>query len=774
MKSYLDLIPISAKVHKRRNRMTLLCIMIAVFLVTTIFSMADMAIRMEKIRMIEEHGSWHIMLKEPSEEQAALLALRSDVYAASFYDGLNFALSESYTIFGKSCVIAGGDAAMLTDIYDDLTEGRYPAKDDEILLSNDAKTLLSLKIGDPVTLNTPKGSFRYTVSGFGGDVTISSDADVIGAFLSWDSFQQLSQAVGETKQNPVYYVRFDENTNIRKVIAEIRQAYGLTDEMITENTALLGLIGASSDSYVMGIYLVAFMLFLLVLAAGVFMIAGSLNSRTAERTQFFGMLRCIGASRSQIMHIVKLEALYWCKTAVPLGVGLGILGTWLLCALLRFGVGAEFAQIPLFGISGIGMLSGVVVGILTVFLSSISPARRAASISPVAAVTGNLTEKSNVSHAVHGRFVKIETALGVYHAISTPKNLFLMTGSFALSIIMILGFSVLVQWTNMAVNPLRAWAPDAFISSPGNLCEIDKSLAAEMEGYPYVKRAFGRMYQALPAEYQGKKGQIDLLSYEEKQFRWAEEDLIAGSIASVSEGDGVLTVFDKSNSLKVGDTIQVEQRELTVAGVLEDSPFDTSEQPIVICSEKTFTELTGKDAYAILDIQLTKDATAQDVNTLHALVDGRYRFYDRLMQNKDTTNTYYMFCFFVYGFLAVITMITIIHTINSISMSVSARMKQYGAMRAVGMDGRQTTKMILSETAVYTALGFFVGCGLGLPLHYFFFSQMVTSYWGTAWQFPFHTVGWIFILLVLTSLIAAYAPAKRIRNMDVTATINDL
>ena len=55
MRSYLSLIPISARVRKRQNRMTLLCIIFAVFLVTTIFSMADMYIRMEQARLMEKH-----------------------------------------------------------------------------------------------------------------------------------------------------------------------------------------------------------------------------------------------------------------------------------------------------------------------------------------------------------------------------------------------------------------------------------------------------------------------------------------------------------------------------------------------------------------------------------------------------------------------------------------------------------------------------------------------------------------------------------------------
>ncbi len=57
MKSYLSLIPISAKVHRRQNRMTLLCIIFAVFLVTAVFSMADMGVKMEKTRLMNKHGS---------------------------------------------------------------------------------------------------------------------------------------------------------------------------------------------------------------------------------------------------------------------------------------------------------------------------------------------------------------------------------------------------------------------------------------------------------------------------------------------------------------------------------------------------------------------------------------------------------------------------------------------------------------------------------------------------------------------------------------------
>ena len=772
MKSYLGLIPLSAKVRRRQNRMTVLCILMAVLLVTAIFSMADMAIRMETARVIDTHGHWHAMLKSLPEETADAITAEEDVAAWSRYDGLNYALSEDYTMGGKPCVVVGGDEAILTEIYDDLAEGHFPQSPDEILLSRRAKAMLSVEVGDQVTLHTPAGEFVYTISGFGADVTISTDASVVGAVLNWDAFASLADAEGYTLA-PVWFVRLADGANARKVLDRWRLQYGLTDATLSENTALLGLTGFSSDSYVMGMYLVAAVLFVLVLAAGVFMIAGSLNSQTAQRTQFYGMLRCIGASKAQIMHLVRWEALYWCKTAVPLGVAFGILLTWGLCALLRFGAGSEFVKIPLFAVSPVGIVCGVVVGVLTVLLSSLAPARRAAGVSPVAAVSGNDAKGSRAARPMRRTGRRVEVALGIHHAVESRKNLLLMTGSFALSILLILAFSVMVQWVQLALNPLQPWAPDVFYSSPANACEIPKDFADQVAAQPGVKRAFGRMYASLEASYQGKTGPIDLISYEAQQFHWAQDSLTAGDLDAVQNGEGVLTVFDKSNALRVGNTIQIGDTALPVLGVLEDSPFSADDHPTVICSEALFTQLTGQTGYAVVDVQLTSDATRETVTELQALAGG-YDFYDRMDLNRDTRNTYWMFCLFVYGFLAIITLITMIHTVNSISLSVAARTRQYGAMRAVGMAAAQLKAMIFAEAATYTVLGFAAGCGLGLPLHAFLYNQMITRYWGVGWQLPLGTIGGIVALLVFTSLAAPFAPARRVCRLSVAGSINEL
>lgn len=603
MKSYLSLIPLYAKVHKRQNRMTVLCIIFSVFMVTSVFSLAEMCARMEQTRLVEKHGN-----------------------------------------------ISYGD----------------------LFNSTTGQTLL----------------------------------------------------------------------------------------------------------------LTSVILFLLILTAGVLMISSSLNSTVAQRIKFFGMMRCIGMSKKQIIHFVTLEALNWCKTAIPVGVILGIIVTWVMCIVLRFLVGEEFSNIPLFGISFIGIASGILVGIITVLLAARAPAKRAAKVSPVSAVSGNFELKNRKSHKVTPGVLKVETVLGIDHAIAVKKNIILMTGSFALSIILFLSFTVLIDFVN-CIMPQSASTSDIDIFSGDSSGSIDSGLAELIRNMEGVKQVYGRRsYFEIPVGSDGDEGvssTVDIVSYDNFDLKCLKKDhtLKKGSDLSKIYGNSkyVLATSDPYSSWKVGDKISIGNDELVIAGLLKYDPFSsdglTNGKITLITSGETFIRLTGVKDYSLLMIQMKGDATDENVGEIQRLVEGKYEFQDK--REQRTGGTYLAFVFCVYGFLGIIMLVTILNIVNSISMSVSTRIRQYGAMRSVGMSGHQIVKMIAAEATTYAVCGCVVGSAVGLLANQFFYKKLITDHFPySVWCLPMTSLLVIVVFAIVAAGISVYGPAKRIKNISVTETINEL
>lgn len=603
MKSYLSLIPISAKVRRRQNRMTLLCIVLAVFLVTAIFSMVDMVMRMEMARLAEKH------------EQA-------------------------FTF----------------------------------------QTIMDTSMGQ-------------------------------------------------------------------------------------------------------SLFLIAGALFILILIAGVLMISGSINSTVAQRTKFFGMMRCIGMSRKQLTRYVKLEALNWCKTAIPIGVVLGTVSTWLLCAVLRFIVKEEFTTIPLFGISLFGIISGILMGMITVLLAARAPAKRAAKVSPISAVSGNENEINEVRRGVRTGLFSIDIALGIHHAKAAKKNLFLMTGSFALSIILFLTFTVLLDFVGYLL-PQSASASDITITSTDIANSIPSEFMDIVRDINGVDNIFGRRSLFdVPA----KVGQeyfsesVDLISYEDFDIEALKKDHMLKKGCDLSkvfgDNDGALIICDENTPLAVGDPIQLQETNLTIAGMLKYDIFSedglTHGKISVIVSDETFTRLTGITSYSMVLVQASSDMTDMDVSSIKDKLGENGLLKDQ--RDQSTSGTYIAFVLCVYGFLAIIALVTVLNIMNSISLSVSARTKQYGAMRAVGMDGRQITKMISAEAVTYALSGCVIGCIMGLLIGKMLFNILIRDRFAYAvWSLPVSRL-LIVVVFVLTATFAAiYTPSKRMCNMAVTGTINEL
>ena len=775
MKSYLSLIPISAKVHRRQSRMTRICIILAVFLVTSIFSLLEMWTNGQTMAMRSNHGDWHIILQNMSEDEAKQIIDSSDVAYSSWYDDINVNADQGYYINGKNAVLYGIEETYVTDIMKYPLEGSYPQNEKEVALSADAKELFNVQIGDNIILNTPAGDFNYTISGFYEDDEDFNDIiDGTCMYMCRAAFDEVRSLNGLESMSR-FYVRFKNENGLKKTIANIKEQYSLTSENVSENTPVLSLLGASTNESINALYPLAVACFVIILIAGIFMISSCMNSNVAQRTKFFGMMRCIGASKQQIVRFVRLEALNWCKTAIPIGCALGTVTCWVSCAVLKFIVKGEWVDMPLFSVSINGILCGAAVGIITVFIAAQSPAKQASKVSPVAAISGNTGVSGKIVHAANTKFLKVETSLGIHHATGAKKNLILMTGSFALTIMLFLTFSACLDIVHKLLPSVSDFTPDITIASQDDSNSIDPSLAEEISEIPGIESVFVMMYSIeCPAEINGNAETVDLYSYGDTMMDSFKKSVISGDMSKIyGNSKYVLAVYSEYTTLNVGDKVKIGDEELEIGCVVSEGVGSVSGSAVVVCSEETYTRLTGEQDYAMVGVVLEKDVSEMAVNKIYDLAEGNI-IADSREKNSEVSGSYWVFRIAAYSFLAIISLITILNIMNSVSMGVSARIKQYGVMRAVGMGSRQVTKMIAAEAATYSFCGTVAGVVFGLLLHHLIYVKVVITHFGGIWKIPFTSIAIILLLVIFSCVISVYAPAKRIRNMAITETINEL
>lgn len=352
----------------------------------------------------------------------------------------------------------------------------------------------------------------------------------------------------------------------------------------------------------------------------------------------------------------------------------------------------------------------------------------------------------------------------MHTAFEDKKKLYLLVGSFSVSIVLFMGVSVFLDFAHRATKSLKPYTPDISISDIDYLRSISVDSVKTIEKKTGVKCVYGRMYEGSLDVISDKDiDYINLISYENNQFAWAGLDNIQGDLSLVQNNDYyVATIYDKSNPLTIGDRIVIKGKEREIACVLFDSPFDSGEIPVIVCSEKSFANIMGDYRYSVIDIKVERDITDFEVEEIRNAFNRDYVFSDRREINRSDTATYWASRFLIYGFLIIIGVITIFHIINSLFMNVLARHKQYVIMRTIGMSNKQVIKMIMAEALTYAVIGTCLGEVIGVIVNRIVFMLMVTAYYGDQWVFPVYQISIVVAIVLLAVFLGVKECARYI------------
>ena len=176
----------------------------------------------------------------------------------------------------------------------------------------------------------------------------------------------------------------------------------------------------------------------------------------------------------------------------------------------------------------------------------------------------------------------------------------------------------------------------------------------EMDG---VKEVYGRRsvfdVSAKLNDDTNFSGTVDLISYDDFDLQCLKKDsaLKRGSDLSkvFRDSNFVLATSDQDSTWKIGDTVQIGDETLTIAGLLKNDPFSenglTNGKLTLITSDETFVRLTGEEGYSLVLIQTTGDVTDENVQAIQNSVDQTYSFQDK--RDERTTGTYMAFVYSV-------------------------------------------------------------------------------------------------------------------------------
>ena len=148
------------------------------------------------------------------------------------------------------------------------------------------------------------------------------------------------------------------------------------------------LLSLSSPSFLFEInksflYILIFVLAIIIIAT-IAVIYNAFNISMMERINQFGLLRSVGASPRQIKGIVIKEALIMSAIGIPIGLFCGVLAMKIVMAFIK---NIQFEDFDFFQnfkvvVAPMALIISSVLGLITVYLSALGPAKKAANISP--------------------------------------------------------------------------------------------------------------------------------------------------------------------------------------------------------------------------------------------------------------------------------------------------------------------------------------------------------------------------------------------------------
>jgi len=835
------------KQNKRRTLVTIIGVIISVAMVTAVTTLGASFLDLLKRQAISMDGEWHVVYKDVNKEQ--IEAIRSDEETKKLVlsSDLGYApLEGSQNVYKPYLFVKAFSSDGFKQFPITLNEGRLPENENEIVISDSIESngKVSLKIGDQLTLPVGNRMFidesgmkieydqqtplQMTEGKISEELQnkITHDYTVVGVIkrVSWEP----TFAPGYTVITYLDESRLDESDQVNAVIVleKVKKSLFTHAEQLAQennislvdfNSGLLRYYGVTdNDGLNRTLYSLLAIIMSVIMIGSVALIYNAFAISVSERARHLGMLSSVGATKSQKRNSVFFEGFIIGLVSIPIGLlsGIGGMGVtfWFINQFLEGALGvSESLDLTITPYSIIG---AVFISMVTIFISTFIPARKASKISAIDAIRQTtdikLTGKTVKTSKFIRRLFGVEAEIGLKNLKRNKGRYRVTVFSLVISIVLFLSVSFFTDSLKKSLvlsqdgvnydiqvgadrvseseladlfRKIQA-LPDVTSSSVTRRLDltalVEKEKAAdELKGtvkYEDGKVPYSLVLTGLDEE--SLKKYADQTGVDVKQLTDPEQ--ISGIVVNtITYQDGQTGKFIEASGIhtKVGETIKlmyddfkagkkVPLKDLEIAALTDQLPMGGFSYGLgtlnIIVANQVIDQLMNESLEGSVEPSLFLHSSdpMKTQQEIEEMKEPNLYIYNVFQSRQREEQMLMLLSIFTYGFIVLITAISIANIFNTISTSISLRKREFAMLKSVGMTGKSFNKMISYESIFYGLKALLYGLPISMGIMFLIYKGTMNSFSYPFW-IPWGSLGICFVsVFVIVGSAMLYSIGK--------------
>lgn len=530
------------------------------------------------------------------------------------------------------------------------------------------------------------------------------------------------------------------------------------------------------------VILLVFLLFVVSTAS----IMSIYNMSIIERIKDIGMIRSIGGTKNQIKKIIYKESFILTFIAIPFGLILGQLLPYLFAYI--FGVSISLIHLNLYV-----LISVIIMAIFSAFISSRKAIKTSLMLTPIESIKKeqNTIEekivKENILSKIFKKLFGIKGKIAYKNLKRNGKKSTSAIFTMGLMVTLFITFSFVIKGMNSSFVTSQYIKGDYEIIDESRINDsgFTKEQIEDLSKYKNIKNIklmkktnvkFPYEENDIPEQYKSMAEKItkndkeyyllysDMYGYSNEMLEEMESYLVSGKISlSIMENGNYVLIpegYAKMKKLSVNDEIIIykEDKEikLKIAGIYSKIPYTFSYHNIgerLIISNKTFSQYFKDDKYKkiVVDVDDNIDESEMSIvlSQFASKVSGGQVI--SFKEEKENLDAQLRIISFIGNSIIISTLILSIFSLsNIINTNILLRTKEFGTMRALGLNKKELKTLISIEGISFGLIASFWGIIFGSIFGVLWFILMrITQDAFLLFRIPF-------LYILLTPLIVVF------------------